>query len=48
MVNGVTRMRVSQLQDTRERQEELAELAGGDHSEAFSYAASLLEQCHLG
>jgi len=48
VVNGVTRMRVSQLRDTRERQEELAELAGGDHSEAFSYAASLLEQCHLG
>jgi DNA repair protein RecN (Recombination protein N) len=47
VVNGVTRMRVSQLRDTRERQEELAELAGGDHSEAFIYAASLLEQCHL-
>jgi DNA repair protein RecN (Recombination protein N) len=47
VVNGVTQVRVSQLRDTRERQAELAELAGGDHSEAFSYAASLLEQCHL-
>jgi DNA repair protein RecN (Recombination protein N) len=35
---------VSHLRDTRARQAELAELAGGDHDEARSYAASLLEQ----
>jgi DNA repair protein RecN (Recombination protein N) len=39
---GVTRTRVSALRDTRDRQSELAELAGGDSSEAHSYAASLL------
>ena len=40
---GLTHTRVSHLRDTRERQAELAELAGGDSGEAFSYAASLLE-----
>jgi DNA repair protein RecN (Recombination protein N) len=35
-------VRVSQLRDTRARQAELAELAGGDSGEAQSYAASLL------
>ena len=39
---GVTRTRVSQLRDTRARQAELAELAGGDTGEVQSYAASLL------
>jgi DNA repair protein RecN (Recombination protein N) len=39
---GVSRTRVSALRDTRDRQSELAELAGGDSSEAHSYAASLL------
>ena len=42
--DGLTHTRVSQLRDTRERQAELAELAGGDSGEAQSYAASLLEQ----
>ncbi|MFQ6539552.1 MULTISPECIES: DNA repair protein RecN [Aphanothece] len=42
VVEGVTHTRVSQLRDTRARQVELAELAGGDHQEARSYAASLL------
>ena len=39
---GVTYSRVSRLQDTRERQQELAELAGGDQADL--YAASLLAQ----
>ena len=39
---GVTYSRVSQLRDTRERQQELAELAGGDQADL--YAASLLAQ----
>ena len=39
---GHTHTRVSQLRDTRERQAELAELAGGESGEAHSYAASLL------
>jgi DNA repair protein RecN (Recombination protein N) len=34
---------VSHLRDTQQRQAELAELAGGDSGEAFTYAASLLE-----
>jgi DNA repair protein RecN (Recombination protein N) len=34
---------VSHLRDTQQRQAELAELAGGESGEAFSYAASLLE-----
>ncbi|MEI6032303.1 MAG: DNA repair protein RecN [Synechococcaceae cyanobacterium ELA739] len=41
---GITQTRVSQLRDTRARQDELAELAGGDSGEAQSYAASLLEK----
>ena len=44
VVGGLTRTRVSHLRDTQARQAELAELAGGDHHEARSYAASLLEQ----
>jgi DNA repair protein RecN (Recombination protein N) len=40
--DGDTRTRVSQLRDTRARQAELAELAGGDSGEAQTYAASLL------
>ena len=44
VVDGLTHTRVSPLRDTQARQAELAELAGGDHSEARSYAASLLEQ----
>ena len=44
VVEGITRTRVSHLRDTQARQAELAELAGGDHSEAHSYAASLLAQ----
>ena len=40
--DGDTRTQVSQLRDTRARQAELAELAGGDSGEAHSYAASLL------
>ncbi len=43
VVDGITHTRVSHLRDTQARQTELAELAGGDHSEARSYAASLLE-----
>ena len=39
---GVTYSRVSQLRDTRERRQELAELAGGDQADL--YAASLLAQ----
>jgi len=42
--NGETRSRVSHLRDTQARQQELAELAGGDLGEARAYAASLLEQ----
>ncbi|MFM8604266.1 MAG: DNA repair protein RecN, partial [Cyanobium sp.] len=41
---GHTHTRVSRLRDTQERQAELAELAGGDHREARSYAASLLNR----
>jgi len=37
---GVTRSRVSQLRDTQERRQELADLAGGEQADA--YAASLL------
>ena len=44
VVEGHTHTRVSQLRDTEARQGELAQLAGGDHREARSYAASLLEQ----
>lgn len=44
VVGGSTRTRVSHLRDTQARQAELAELAGGDHHQARSYAASLLEQ----
>jgi DNA repair protein RecN (Recombination protein N) len=40
---GQTLTRVSHLRDTQQRQVELAELAGGDSGEAFSYAASLLD-----
>ena len=42
--DGHTHTRVSQLRDARERQAELAELAGGDAEEARSFAASLLER----
>ena len=45
--DGDTRTQVSQLRDTRARQAELAELAGGDSGEAQSYAASLLGQPRL-
>ncbi len=41
---GSTHTRVSHLRETQARQAELAELAGGSHHEARSYAASLLEQ----
>jgi DNA repair protein RecN (Recombination protein N) len=41
---GLTHTRVSHLRDTQARRNELAELAGGDHLEARSYAASLLER----
>ena len=44
VIDGITHTRVSQLRDTRSRQAELAELAGGDSGEARSYAASLLGQ----
>ena len=40
--DGVTHSRVSRLRDTQERRQELADLAGGDHADA--YAASLLDQ----
>ena len=40
--DGMTRSRVSRLRDTQQRQQELAELAGGD--QASAYAASLLER----
>ena len=39
---GQTQTRVSQLRDTQAREQELAELAGGDSGGARSYAASLL------
>jgi len=39
---GVTRSLVSALRDTRAREAELAELAGGDSGEAREFAASLL------
>ncbi len=42
VLDGVTHMRVSHLRDTRARQAELAELAGGDADAVHSYAASLL------
>jgi DNA repair protein RecN (Recombination protein N) len=42
--DGLTHTRVSRLQDTHERQAELAELAGGDLGEARSFAASLLDR----
>jgi DNA repair protein RecN (Recombination protein N) len=41
---GVTHTRVSHLRDTRERQQELAELAGGDSGDTHRYAASLLSK----
>jgi DNA repair protein RecN (Recombination protein N) len=44
VVDGVTHTRVSHLRDTRARQAELAELAGGDADAVHSYAASLLER----
>ena len=44
VVDGQTRSRVSQLRDTQARQQELAELAGGEMGEARAYAASLLDQ----
>jgi DNA repair protein RecN (Recombination protein N) len=37
---GITHSRVSRLRDTQQRQQELADLAGGDQADA--YAASLL------
>lgn len=43
VVAGITHTRVSRLRDTSARQAVLAELAGGNHSEARSYVASLLE-----
>ena len=42
--NGITRSKVSYLSDIQDRQKELAELAGGDFTEARVYAASLLDQ----
>lgn len=42
--DGVTHTRVSQLRDTHERQQELAELAGGDSGDTHRYAASLLSR----
>ncbi|MEB3158100.1 MAG: DNA repair protein RecN [Synechococcus sp.] len=44
VVEGQTRSQVSQLRDTQAREQELAELAGGDLNEARAYAASLLDQ----
>lgn len=41
---GVTHTRVSHLRDTRDRQRELAELAGGDSGDTHRYAASLLSK----
>ncbi|MFM7548755.1 MAG: DNA repair protein RecN [Cyanobacteriota bacterium] len=43
VVAGITHTRVSRLRDTSARQAVLAELAGGNHSEARSFVASLLE-----
>jgi DNA repair protein RecN (Recombination protein N) len=43
-VDGATVTRVSQLIDGAARQQELAELAGGDSGEARSFAASLLQR----
>lgn len=40
--DGITRSQVSALRDTRAREAELAELAGGDSGEAREFAASLL------
>ena len=40
--DGLTSSRVSQLRDTQDRRQELADLVGGDQAEA--YAASLLDQ----
>tara|TARA_B100002051_G_scaffold276691_1_gene326930 strand:- start:361 stop:2046 length:1686 start_codon:yes stop_codon:yes gene_type:complete len=42
VLDGVTRSEVSQLRDTQQRRDELAELAGGD--QASAYASSLLER----
>ncbi len=42
--NGFTYSRVIHLQDLQDRQQELAQLAGGDFVDARIYAASLLEQ----
>ncbi|MFM8526050.1 MAG: DNA repair protein RecN [Cyanobacteriota bacterium] len=44
VVDGVTFSRVSHLRDTRERQQELAELAGGESGDTHRYAASLLNK----
>jgi DNA repair protein RecN (Recombination protein N) len=44
VVDGVTHTQVSHLRDTRARQAELAELAGGDSGEARLFAASLLDR----
>jgi DNA repair protein RecN (Recombination protein N) len=41
---GRTLTRVRPLRDTQARQQELAELAGGDFGEAHRYAAGLLER----
>ncbi|MCP9825603.1 DNA repair protein RecN [Synechococcus sp. EJ6-Ellesmere] len=41
---GCTRTGVTALQDSSERERELAELAGGDSGETRSYVASLLQQ----
>ncbi|QPN67494.1 DNA repair protein RecN [Synechococcus sp. CBW1006] len=44
VVDGVTHTQVSHLRDTRARQAELAELAGGDSGDARLFAASLLDR----
>ena len=44
VIDGVTHTRVSHLRDTRARQAELAELAGGDSGDARQFAASLLDR----
>ena len=44
VLDGVTYTRVSHLRDTQERQQELAELAGGDSGDTHRYAASLLNK----
>jgi DNA repair protein RecN (Recombination protein N) len=41
---GRTRTGVTALQESDERERELAELAGGDSGETRSYVASLLQQ----